>query len=50
MEGHEGAIETQPDVGGLSAVFEGMAGEPHDRCCVIDAQLVAVASKPHFPG
>jgi hypothetical protein len=44
------AIETQSDVGILSAVLEGMSGEPHDRRRVIDAQLVAFASKPHFPG
>jgi hypothetical protein len=50
MEGHVNAVETQPDVGGRSAVLEGMAGEPHDRRRVIDAQLVAFASKPHFPG
>ncbi|MDX6527410.1 MAG: hypothetical protein QOI43_2921 [Gaiellales bacterium] len=44
------AVETQPDVGGLSALLQGMEGEPHDRRRVIDAQLVAFASKPHFPG
>ena len=44
------AVETQPDVGGLSALLQGMEGEPHDRSRVIDAQLVAFASKPHFPG
>jgi hypothetical protein len=44
------AVETQPDVRGPSAAVEGMAGEPHDRRRVIDAQMVAFASKPHFPG
>jgi hypothetical protein len=43
------AVETQSHVGVRSAALEHMEGEPHDRRCVIDAELDAFTSKPHFP-
>jgi hypothetical protein len=44
------AVETQPDVGRLAAGVEHVAREPHDRRHGLDAQPVAIATKPYFPG
>ena len=48
-QGDVAAVETQPDVGSLARVIEDVAGEPHDRRRVVDAQKVAFAAKPHLP-
>src|SRR5882757_4374020 len=45
---HATAVETQTDVRRPSAVLEDMAGKPHDRRRVIDAQPVVLTAKPHF--
>ena len=49
VEGDVRAVETQPDVGGLSAGVEYVAGEPHDGRSRYDIEPVAVSSKFHFP-
>jgi hypothetical protein len=49
VEGDVSAVETQSDVGALSALFQGVPGEPHDRRRAVDAQVIADASKPDLP-
>ncbi|WP_319445229.1 MULTISPECIES: hypothetical protein [unclassified Mycobacterium] len=45
-----GAVETQADVWVRAGALKSMAGEPHDRGRVVDAQPVAFSSEPHFSG